>query len=145
MATAIEMFLFSNACQSHQENLWRTHKLFTKSSARRHKFFANPVGFGWNDGQTQRRFVKYSAILLLDMGRKKDHSFLIMVLVCSTAGAVLFGTASWAESNSCLQDEALTPECLTKNPATKTLEGVGLGLVAGVGAAVGATWNARRR
>jgi hypothetical protein len=79
------------------------------------------------------------------MSRTKDRSFLIMVSVCSVTGAVLFGTAGWAESNTCFQSEYPTQECLTKDPTTRTLEGMGFGLVAGIGAALGATWQAKRK
>lgn len=68
-----------------------------------------------------------------------------MISVCSVAGAVLFGTAGWAESNTCLQSEAVTQECLTKSPTTKTLEGMGFGVLAGIGAAIGATWQIKRK
>jgi len=79
------------------------------------------------------------------MGRKKSRAFLIMVLVCSTAGVVLGGTSSWAESNRCMQAEVLTKDCVTKSPVVKTIEGMGVGLLAGVGAAIGATWQARQK
>lgn len=73
------------------------------------------------------------------MGRKqKQHRFLILVLACSAAGVILGGTASWAESNQCLQAEIPTDACLTQNPIHKTLEGMSVGLVAGAGAAIGA-------
>ncbi len=68
-----------------------------------------------------------------------------MVLVCSTAGVVLGGTSSWAESNRCMQAEVLTKDCVTKSPAVKTIEGMGVGLLAGVGAAIGATWQAKQK
>ena len=74
----------------------------------------------------------------------KKNPFLMMVLLCSVAGVVLGGTASWAESNNCIQTESPSQECLTKSPTVKTLEGMGVGLVAGVGAAVAAAWQAKR-
>jgi hypothetical protein len=78
------------------------------------------------------------------MGRKKNRSFFIMVLLCSSAGVILGGTSSWAESNSCMQAEVLSKDCLTKSPVVKTIEGMGVGLLAGVGAAISATWQAKR-
>jgi hypothetical protein len=78
------------------------------------------------------------------MSVKKTRPFLLMILLCSVAGVILGGTSSWAESNSCMQAENPSKECLTKSPFVKTLEGMGVGLVAGIGAAVGATWQARR-
>lgn len=77
------------------------------------------------------------------MGRKKYRSFLLLIL-CSTAGVVVGGTASWAESSQCLQAKVLTNQCLTQDPIVKTLEGMATGMIAGVGAGAGAAWNARR-
>ncbi|XHX77725.1 MAG: hypothetical protein RBJ76_25365 [Stenomitos frigidus ULC029] len=65
-------------------------------------------------------------------------------MACSTAGVVLGGTASWAESNSCLQAAAPSAQCLTKSPTTRTIEGMSVGLVAGLGAALGAVWQAKQ-
>ncbi|UBF27721.1 hypothetical protein K9N68_07345 [Kovacikia minuta CCNUW1] len=78
------------------------------------------------------------------MGRKKNGSFLLMVILCSTAGVILGGTSSWAESNQCMKADVLTQECLTKSPIVKTVEGMGVGLLAGIGAAIGATWQAKQ-
>ncbi|MBC7971859.1 MAG: hypothetical protein H7Z11_17330 [Verrucomicrobia bacterium] len=78
------------------------------------------------------------------MGRKNNRSVLILVLVCGASGVVLGGTASWAESNSCLQDAAPSAQCLTQSPMTRTIEGMSVGLVAGLGAALGAAWQVKR-
>ncbi len=78
------------------------------------------------------------------MGRKKHRSFLLLILLCSAAGVVVGGTASWADGNQCLQAKVLTNQCLTQDPIAKTLEGMATGMIAGVGAGVGAAWNARR-
>ena len=67
-----------------------------------------------------------------------------MTMLCSVAGVVLGGTASWADSNHCLQVETPTVECLTQNPTVKTLEGMGAGLLAGIGAALGIAWQIKR-
>jgi hypothetical protein len=79
------------------------------------------------------------------MGSKKDKRFLILVATCSVAGVALGGTAGWAESNQCFQAAQPTSECLSETPKTKTIEGMGFGLVAGVGSALGATWNLRTK
>lgn len=79
------------------------------------------------------------------MGRKKQPPVWTVVLACSTIGVVLGGTASWAESNTCLQADTPSAECLTKSPLLKTVEGMSVGLVAGAGAAVGATWQVKRQ
>lgn len=77
------------------------------------------------------------------MRRNNKRSFLLMALACSAAGVVVGGTASWAEGNSCLQSSAPTMDCLKKDPVSRTVEGMGVGLVAGMGAALGAGWQAR--
>lgn len=78
------------------------------------------------------------------MGRKNHRPLTILILACSASGVVLGGTASWAESNTCLQQASPSQECLTKGPVVKTIEGMSFGLVAGVGAALGAAWQAKR-
>ena len=78
------------------------------------------------------------------MGRKYPRPFFLMVGLCSIAGVVLGGTSSWAESNRCVQAVSPTAECLTQSPTYKTLEGMSVGLVAGVGAAVCATLYAKQ-
>ncbi len=77
------------------------------------------------------------------MGRKK-HRSLLLILLCSAAGVVVGGTASWAEGSQCLQAEVLTNQCLTQSPIFKTIEGMATGMIAGVGAGAGAAWNAKR-
>jgi hypothetical protein len=77
------------------------------------------------------------------MGRKTNR-FFILILSCSAAGVMLGGSASWAESNQCLQSANPTNECLTQNPILKTIEGMSVGLVAGTGAALGAAWQLKQ-
>lgn len=79
------------------------------------------------------------------MGRKKQPPVWIVVLVCSAAGVVLGGSASWAESSQCLQDKVVSNQCLTQDPVQRTGEGMLAGMLAGAGAAVGATWSQRKR
>ncbi len=74
---------------------------------------------------------------------RKTKRLLLLVVFCSVAGVILGGTASWAQSNLCLQDSKVTSECLTQDPIQKTIQGMATGLVAGAGAACGAAWNAR--
>lgn len=78
------------------------------------------------------------------MGRKNNR-LLILIASCSIAGVVLGGTASWAQSNHCLQAKNLTSDCLTQDPLTKTIEGMSVGLFAGAGAAAGAAFQLRRQ
>lgn len=75
----------------------------------------------------------------------KTKRFLLLIVACSATGVVLGGTASWAESNQCLQANAITSECLTQEPAMKTLEGMSVGLVAGAAAAIGAVWQIKQQ
>ncbi|HEY9781939.1 MAG TPA: hypothetical protein V6D09_17580 [Leptolyngbyaceae cyanobacterium] len=74
---------------------------------------------------------------------RKTKRLLLLVVSCSAAGVILGGTASWAESNQCMQDTNITTECLTQSPAIKTLQGMSTGLIAGAGAAFGAAWQLR--
>lgn len=74
---------------------------------------------------------------------RKNKRLLLLVVSCSAAGVVLGGTASWAESNQCMQASNITSDCLTQSPVTKTLQGMSTGLIAGAGAAFGAAWQLR--
>ncbi|KAM3089786.1 hypothetical protein ACKFKG_32650 [Phormidesmis sp. 146-35] len=75
----------------------------------------------------------------------KNQRFLLFVLLCSATGVIVGGTASWAESNQCIQANVVTNQCLTQSPTVKTIEGMATGLVAGAGAAVGAAWQHKRQ
>lgn len=75
---------------------------------------------------------------------RKAKRLSLLVISCSAAGVILGGTASWAESNQCLQASSITSECLTQEPLTKTLQGMSTGLIAGAGAAFGAAWQLRQ-
>lgn len=79
------------------------------------------------------------------MNKVSSRSFLTMMIVCSVAGSALGGVSSWVDSDRCLQSPNPTTQCLTQNPIYKTIQGASVGMVAGIGAAVGATWQATRR
>lgn len=74
------------------------------------------------------------------MSRKTPRLPLI-VGFCSIAGIILGATASQAEINQCLTAQTPSQQCLTKDPVTKRIEGMGMGLFAGAGAAIAATWQ----
>ncbi|MDB9445642.1 hypothetical protein NWP22_08665 [Anabaenopsis tanganyikae CS-531] len=74
---------------------------------------------------------------------RKTKRLLLLVCSCSLAGVILGGTSSWAESNSCLQSQTVTSDCLTQDPIQRTIQGMATGLVAGAGAAAGVSWNLR--
>lgn len=74
---------------------------------------------------------------------RKTKRLLLLVVSCSAAGVVLGGSASWAQSNQCMQASNITSDCLTQSPVTKTLQGMSTGLIAGAGAAFGAAWQLR--
>jgi len=74
---------------------------------------------------------------------RKTKRLWLLVVSCSATGVVLGGTASWAESNQCLQARIVTNECLTQEPLTNTIQGMSTGLIAGAGAAFGAAWQLR--
>lgn len=78
------------------------------------------------------------------MGIKINRAYLVIAL-CGSLGVILGGTASRAELNQCLTAEVPTNSCLTQDPIAETIEGMGVGLVAGAGAAVGATWQQWRK
>lgn len=72
---------------------------------------------------------------------RKTNRLILLIVTCSAVGVVLGGTASQAQINQCQTTTALTDECLTQDPLYKTLEGMSVGLFAGAGAALGATWQ----
>lgn len=74
---------------------------------------------------------------------RKTKRLLLLVVSCSLAGVVVGGTSAWAETNTCLRASTVTSECITQNPAIKTLQGMTTGLVAGAGAAFGVAWQHR--
>ncbi|WP_066376098.1 MULTISPECIES: hypothetical protein [unclassified Anabaena] len=74
---------------------------------------------------------------------RKTKRLLLLVASCSLAGVILGGTASWAESNQCLQADKVTSDCLIQEPIQKTIQGMSTGLLAGAGAAFGVAWNVR--
>lgn len=74
---------------------------------------------------------------------RKTKRLLLLIVSCSATGVILGGSASWAESNQCLQSSTITSDCLIQDPATKTIQGMSTGLIAGAGAALGAAWQLR--
>lgn len=74
------------------------------------------------------------------MGIKLSR-FLMFIVACSVTGVILGGTASHAELNRCQTSANPTSECLTKDPLSNTIEGMSVGLLAGAGAALGATYQ----
>lgn len=67
------------------------------------------------------------------------NRLLIFVLSCSTVGILLGATASRAEISNCLSAKTPSSDCLTQDPTYKIIEGMGMGLLAGAGAAFGAS------
>jgi hypothetical protein len=72
---------------------------------------------------------------------RKISRLCLLIVSCSAVGLVLGGTAAQAELNQCLGVATPTDECLLQDPMVKTVEGMGMGLLAGVGASVGAVWQ----
>lgn len=71
----------------------------------------------------------------------KTNRLLLFTVACSVTGVILGGTASQAQIGRCQMAETATSQCLTQDPLFKTLEGMSVGLFAGAGAALGATWQ----
>ena len=76
---------------------------------------------------------------------RKRNRLLLVVVACSLLGVILGGTASYSETVQCLGAKLITSNCLSQEPFLKTLEGMGSGMLAGAGAAIGATWYLWRR
>ncbi len=72
---------------------------------------------------------------------KKTNRAPLLIGLCSVAGLLIGATSSQAEMNQCLNDAQPSSQCLTQNPTTKRIEGMSMGLFAGAGAAVAATWR----
>lgn len=51
------------------------------------------------------------------------------------------GTASRAEVEQCQTANVPSDSCLVQDPTIKIVEGMSMGLLAGSGAAIGATWH----
>ena len=74
---------------------------------------------------------------------RKINRFTLLLVSCTISGAVIGGASNWIESQTCLQASTVTVECLTQDPTSKTIQGITIGLIAGAGAAIGATWQIR--
>ncbi|MDX2097515.1 MAG: hypothetical protein SFW36_07030 [Leptolyngbyaceae cyanobacterium bins.59] len=77
------------------------------------------------------------------MVRKVNRPLLLLTL-CGTMGIFVGGAAAWADSTTCLKAENPTSQCLTQNPTIKVIEGMGTGLLAGAGAAIGVVWQIKQ-
>ncbi|HEY9698518.1 MAG TPA: hypothetical protein V6D10_14740 [Trichocoleus sp.] len=79
----------------------------------------------------------------MDRKNKKPgiYRLYLYVALCSLSGVFMGATASQAEINQCTTATTLNSTCLTKTPQVKQLEGMGMGLFAGAGAAIGSTWR----
>ncbi|NJO39115.1 MAG: hypothetical protein HC769_07070 [Cyanobacteria bacterium CRU_2_1] len=78
------------------------------------------------------------------MGRDSKR-FWFVITVCAALGVVFGATTSQAAIDQCLSDDTPSHECLTQDPLAKRVEGIGMGLMVGVGAAVGAVWQVDRK
>jgi hypothetical protein len=75
---------------------------------------------------------------------KTDRRLLFIISFCAISGAILNSSTAWAESTNCLQSQNPTLECVKKTPMMSAIEGGVMGIMAGTGAALGATWQRRR-
>lgn len=67
--------------------------------------------------------------------------FWLLVTLCGVAGIITGATTSQAAINQCLSDETPNHECLMQDPDVKRIEGMSMGLIAGISAALGAAWQ----
>ncbi len=74
------------------------------------------------------------------MGRNSRRAWLA-IAVCGALGIIFGATTSQAAINECMTTSTPTNECLLQDPVVKRVEGIGMGLFVGVGAAIGATWQ----
>lgn len=68
----------------------------------------------------------------------KDRRFLFILIFCTVSGAILNGSAGWAQTIQCQQSDQATAQCLAKSPVIGAIEGGAMGILAGAGAALGA-------
>lgn len=73
---------------------------------------------------------------------KDPKRFWLVVILCGISGMLMGATTSQATINECLTDSTPSQSCLTQDPNLLKVESVAMGLLAGVGAAFGATWQA---
>jgi hypothetical protein len=76
---------------------------------------------------------------------KNSHRFWIAIAVCGVLGIVFGGATSQAAIDQCTQSDNSSASCNVRDPWIIRLENMGIGLFAGVGAAVGATWQAGQK
>jgi hypothetical protein len=76
---------------------------------------------------------------------RKSNRLIVLITACSAAGAIIGGTSNWIDSHTCLQAAQVTTKCLTQDPLVSTIQGMSIGLVAGAGAAVGASRQVKQR
>jgi hypothetical protein len=72
---------------------------------------------------------------------KDSKRFWLLVILCGVFGSVLGATTSEAAINECFTDATPSNECLTQDPIERKVEGISMGLMVGVSAAVGASWR----
>lgn len=82
--------------------------------------------------------ISFKAHLSMD---RKTNRLILLIIACSAVGVILGGTSSQAQIKECQTAVTPTHECLTQDPLYKTIEGMSVGLFAGAGAALGATWQ----
>lgn len=67
--------------------------------------------------------------------------FWFMVVLCGILGSIFGATTSQAAINDCFADDSPSHECLMQDPIEKKVEGISMGVMVGISAAIGASWR----
>ena len=76
---------------------------------------------------------------------KNSQRFWVAIAICGMLGVVFGGATSQAAIRRCTQTDNSSASCDFRDPWIVRIENMGIGLFAGIGAAVGATWQARQK
>lgn len=70
-----------------------------------------------------------------------NKRFFLLTATCGTLGIIVGVITSQVAIDQCFSGQAPTEDCLISDFSTLKLKNITVGFVAGVGAAIGASWN----